>query len=154
MIEQRCLVLQQLVETAIEGVLFNQCIIGAQQVCHCALLEPRPVQAPLAAGTESPGSTPAFERCAATAPFDVSQPDAPTRPDRVPAAHTADTPASTRPTAAAGATPWHRAAPARRNHRRTPEPHDQPGTAPTGGAAGCLHQRLRSGGTKPRTGCR
>ncbi len=54
MIEQRRLVLQKLVEAAVEGVLLHQRIIGAQQIAHRALLEPKPVQAPLAAGIDQP----------------------------------------------------------------------------------------------------
>ncbi len=60
----------------------------------------------------STGGRPASAGCAATASLDASPADAPTRTDRVPAAHRADTPASTRPIAAAGATPSPRAAPA------------------------------------------
>src|SRR5215475_4085939 len=50
MIEQRRLVLQQFVEAPIEGMYLHQTIIGAQQITHRALLEPQPMQAPLAAG--------------------------------------------------------------------------------------------------------
>jgi len=100
----------------------------------------------------STDSIPASVGCAATASLDVSPADASTRIDRVPAAHTADTPTSTRPIAAADATPSRRAAPARRNHRHAPEPRDRRETAPAGGAAGCPHQRLRSAGTRHRAG--
>jgi hypothetical protein len=54
MIEQRRLVLQQLVEAAVEAILLRQRIIGAQQIRHRALLEPHPMQAPLAAGIDQP----------------------------------------------------------------------------------------------------
>ena len=54
MIEQRRLVLQQLVEATVESILLHQRIIGAQQIRHRALLEPQPVQAPLAAGIYQP----------------------------------------------------------------------------------------------------
>src|SRR5215471_11184414 len=54
MIEQCLLVLQQFVEAAIERMYLHQPIISAQQVSHRALLEPQPVQAPLAAGIDQP----------------------------------------------------------------------------------------------------
>ena len=54
MIEQRCLVLQQLVEAAVEGVSLHQRIIRTQQIRHRTLLEPQPMQAPLAAGIDQP----------------------------------------------------------------------------------------------------
>jgi hypothetical protein len=54
MIEQRRLMLQQLVEAAVEAILLHQRIISAQQIRHRALLEPQPVQAPLAAGIDQP----------------------------------------------------------------------------------------------------
>jgi hypothetical protein len=52
--EQRLLVWQQLVQAAVERVLLHQPIIRAQKICHGALLEPLPVQAPLAAGIDQP----------------------------------------------------------------------------------------------------
>jgi len=54
MIEQRRLVLHKLVEAAVEGMYLHQPIIGAQQITHRALLEPLPVQSPLAAGIDQP----------------------------------------------------------------------------------------------------
>ncbi len=54
MIEQCRLVLQQFVETAVEAVLLHQPVISAEQIRHRALLEPLPVQAPLAAGIDQP----------------------------------------------------------------------------------------------------
>jgi hypothetical protein len=54
MIEQRRLVLQKLVEAAVEGGYLHQPIIGVQQIAHRALLKPMPVQAPLAAGIDQP----------------------------------------------------------------------------------------------------
>src|SRR5262249_40931268 len=91
---------------------------------------------------QSAGSTPASAGYVAIASLDASPADAPTRTDRGPTARTVDTPASTRPIAEAGAVPSRRAGPARRNRRRLPEPRDRRETAPTGGAAGRLHQRL------------
>src|SRR5215467_5521501 len=52
MIEQRGLVLQQFVKTAVEAMYLHQTIIGAQQITQRALLEPQPMQAPLAAGID------------------------------------------------------------------------------------------------------
>src|SRR5260370_9798249 len=54
MIEQRRLVLQKLVEAAVEAILLHQRIIGPQQIRHRALLEPQPMQAPLATGIDQP----------------------------------------------------------------------------------------------------
>jgi hypothetical protein len=54
MTEQRRFVLQQFVEAAVEGMYLHQPIISAQQVTHRALLEPLPVQSPLAAGIDQP----------------------------------------------------------------------------------------------------
>jgi hypothetical protein len=50
--EQRLLVGQQLVQAAIERSLLRQPIIRSEQIRHRALLEPLPVQAPLAAGID------------------------------------------------------------------------------------------------------
>src|ERR1700691_3803720 len=50
--KQRRLVRQQLIEAAIQRVLGDQPIILAQQIRHRALLEPLPMQAPLAAGVD------------------------------------------------------------------------------------------------------
>ena len=50
--EQRSLVRQQLVQAAIERILLRRRIVCAQQTRHCALLEPQPVQAPLATGID------------------------------------------------------------------------------------------------------
>src|ERR1700691_4023699 len=52
--KQRRLVRQQLIEAAIQRVLGDQPIILAQQIRHRALLEPLPMQAPLAAGIDQP----------------------------------------------------------------------------------------------------
>src|SRR5262249_59884972 len=119
-----------------------------------AALQPRSAR-PTAGATatryrdRSTGNTPASAGCGATASLDGSPADVPTRTDRVPASHTDDTPANTRPTAAGGAVPSHRAAPARHSHQRRSEFRDRPETVPAGGAVGCLHQRLRSTATKP-----
>ena len=40
MTEQRLFVLNELVETAVEGILLDQRIIGAEQISHRALIEP------------------------------------------------------------------------------------------------------------------
>ncbi len=48
--EQRLLVWQQLVQAAVERILLHQRVIRAQKIPHRALLEPLPVQAPLASG--------------------------------------------------------------------------------------------------------
>jgi hypothetical protein len=48
--EQRLLVWQQLVQAAVERILLHQRVIRAQKIPHGALLEPLPVQAPLASG--------------------------------------------------------------------------------------------------------
>ena len=50
--EQRRLVLDELVEATIEGVLLDQSEILAEQIAHRALLEPQPVQAPFAARSQ------------------------------------------------------------------------------------------------------
>src|SRR5208282_3746860 len=52
--EQRRLVLDELVEATIEGVLLDQREILAEQIAHSALLEPQPVQTPLAARIDEP----------------------------------------------------------------------------------------------------
>jgi hypothetical protein len=57
---------QQFVEAATEGMYLHQTLIGAQQATHRAVLEPHPMQAPLAAG-RSDDNTPTSAGCAATA---------------------------------------------------------------------------------------
>src|SRR4051812_32347001 len=52
--EQRFLVGQQLVEAAVERVLRDQRVVGPEQVGHRAVLEPLPVQSPLAARIDQP----------------------------------------------------------------------------------------------------
>ena len=52
--EQRRFVLDELVEATIESVLLDQRKIFAEQIAHGALLEPQPVQAPLAARIDEP----------------------------------------------------------------------------------------------------
>ena len=52
MIEQRGLVGEHLVQAPIQRILFHQRIVRAEQISHCALLKPQPVQAPLAPGVD------------------------------------------------------------------------------------------------------
>ena len=54
MLEQRRLVRQQLVQAPVERILLHQRKIPAEQIPHRALLEPLPVQAPLAARIDQP----------------------------------------------------------------------------------------------------
>src|SRR5580693_3985862 len=49
MTEELFLVLEHLIQTTIERVLFDQRKIFIQQVSHCALLKPLPMQSPFAA---------------------------------------------------------------------------------------------------------
>ena len=46
--------LQQAVQAAVERILLGQAVVGAEQVRHRALVEPLPVQPPLAAGIDQP----------------------------------------------------------------------------------------------------
>ena len=52
--EQRLFVWQQLVQAPVERILLRQRKISAEQIGHRALLEPLPVQAPLAARIDQP----------------------------------------------------------------------------------------------------
>src|SRR6187455_3445853 len=52
--EQRLLVGEDLVQAAVEPILPDQGVIGPEQVRHRALLEPLPVQPPLAARIDQP----------------------------------------------------------------------------------------------------
>lgn len=52
--KKRPLVLKQLVQTAIERVLFHQGKVAPEQIAHRALLKPEPMQAPLAARIDEP----------------------------------------------------------------------------------------------------
>ena len=52
--EQHLFVWQQLVQAAVERILLRQRKISAEQIRHRALLEPLPVQAPLAARIDKP----------------------------------------------------------------------------------------------------
>ena len=54
MAKQRRLVGQQPIEATIELVLFDQIEVFTEQIGHRALLEPLPVQAPLAARIDQP----------------------------------------------------------------------------------------------------
>ncbi len=52
--EQSRFVLEQLVEAAVERVLFDQRKVSAEQIAHGALLEPQQVQTPFAARIDKP----------------------------------------------------------------------------------------------------
>ena len=52
--EQRPLVLEELVQAAIEGILLDQRKILAEQIPHGALLEPQPMQPPFASRIDQP----------------------------------------------------------------------------------------------------
>jgi hypothetical protein len=52
--KQRRLVVEELVQAAIEGVLLDQRKIRAEQIAHGALLEPQPMQPPFAARVDQP----------------------------------------------------------------------------------------------------
>jgi len=54
MAEQRLLVLDQLVEAAIQRILLDQRIVRPEKIAHGALREPLPVQPPFAAGIDQP----------------------------------------------------------------------------------------------------
>ena len=54
MAEQRRFVRQQFVQAAVERVFFNQPIIRVEKIAHRAVLEPQPVQPPLATWIDQP----------------------------------------------------------------------------------------------------
>ncbi len=101
--EQRRFVRQQPVEAAIERILLDQRIVGAEQVRHRGLLEPQPVQTPFAAGIDQPVAHQRLQDagCAANACLRASPASAAPRTNQARAAHTTDTQASMRPIAAA-----------------------------------------------------
>ena len=67
--EQSRFMLKQLVEAAIERVLLDQRKISAEQIAHGALLEPQPVQAPLAAWIDEPVADQRLEDVAPAGPL-------------------------------------------------------------------------------------
>ncbi len=67
--KQRRLVLDELVEAAIERVLLDQRKIPVEQIAHRALFEPQPVQAPLAAGIDKPIADQRLEDVSPASPF-------------------------------------------------------------------------------------
>ena len=130
MAEQSLLVRQQLVQAAIECILRDQRVILAEQIGHRALLEPLPVQPPLAARIDQPIAHQRLQDVLPAGPFARVRQARPPRTDPARAAHRDGTPASTRPIAAADAAPSRRAAPARHSPWRGPAPLARPETTP------------------------
>ena len=81
MTEQLRLVRQQLVQAAVERILLDQRIILAEKIAHRALLEPQPVQPPLAAGINQPITNQRLQNMAPAG--SLSRLRQPARPERV-----------------------------------------------------------------------
>src|SRR5580692_4633014 len=154
MTEEPLLLLEHLIQTSIQRVLFYQRKIFIQQISHCALLKPLPMQPPFAPRiNESIADQGLQNMLPASSLSTIGQT---LGPEIIQAQLLVKITGQPTGSPLPGPMQFHLFEPdrpARQSRRRSPGAADQPETTPKAGSARASHRRLRSSGTSFRADC-